>query len=410
MTLSRVGDTGCRVYLKPVTAVALFVCAAVVFSACRGEVASTPATARAQLLADAAAFLWSQQAEDGGWHSNTHGILAGGEAWTPFVAFYLFQVPDSIHAAPASGKQRALEFVRAHVNQDGVLGLSDPVIMEYPNYATSYGVRVLHRWGGDSDRETVLRMRTYLEGQQFTGGRGISTAHRAYGAWGFGETGLPLGVVGHVDLSHTRRVLEALRETGTDDEPLREALPFLSLLQKHPSAMRPQPSVDDPSWRPPYDGGFYASTTALGTNKAGVDVDSAGVAYYRSYATTTCDGLLSLLAAGVSADDEKVASALEWLRRNGALDTVDGIPPGSPGDWDRVLFFYHLLVRSEAYAAADISGNWTTELTRLLQRHKHEDGSFWNPVGAPNKEDDPLLATTFVIGALLNAGQVSPSS
>ncbi len=396
-------DAGWGVVVKSRIAAVLVVGAAAVFSACGDARPPTLAQTGAELLADAAAYLWSQQAEDGGWHSSTHGILAGGEAWTPFVAFYLFQVPDSVYAPPPSGMERALKFIRTHLNADGVLGMSDPVVMEYPNYATAYGIRVLHRWGGDADRDLVARMRAYLEGQQFTAVRGISAEHRAYGAWGFGETGLPSGVVGHVDLSHTRRVLEALTETGTNQAVLREVLPFLSLLQKHPESRRPQPRVDDPSWRPPYDGGFYASTTALGTNKAGVAVDSAGVTYYRSYATTTCDGLLSLLAAGVDPEDERVVAAIGWLRRNESLDTVDGIPPGSPGDWDRVLFFYHLLVRSEAYAAMNVSGEWVNELTRLLKLHKQDDGSYSNPMGASNKEDDPLLATTFVVGALLNA-------
>ncbi len=51
---------------------------------------------RGQLLRTTAEYLWTQQGEDGGWHSETHGLLRGGETWTPFVAHYLFQIPDSI--------------------------------------------------------------------------------------------------------------------------------------------------------------------------------------------------------------------------------------------------------------------------------------------------------------------------
>ena len=36
-------------------------------------------------LARAAEYLWSQQSEDGGWHSHTYGLLRSGQSLTPFV-------------------------------------------------------------------------------------------------------------------------------------------------------------------------------------------------------------------------------------------------------------------------------------------------------------------------------------
>ena len=65
------------------------------------------------------------------------------------------------------------------------------------------------------------------------------------------------------------------------------------------------------------------------------------------------------------------------------------------------MFFYHLAVRGEAYAALGEPGPWRSELFRLIAQHQHDDGHFANPDGAPNKEDDPLLATAMMVEALV---------
>lgn len=355
-----------------------------------------------RVLRTSADYLWSQQAEDGGWHSATHGLLWGGETWTPFVAHYLFSIPDTVYAARAERREHALRFIREHVNVDGVVGVGDPMVLEYPNYATSYALRVLLHWGAPKDSAAIRKMSRYLLRQQYDEARGIDSEHPAYGAWGFGETSLLPGQVGHIDLSHTRRVLEALKEAGARGDHRFRALRFLAMLQKHPADDRPQPGAGAVEPRAPYDGGFYASTVTVGLNKGGAVTDSSGMTYYPSYATTTCDGVLSLLAAGVPADEERVVRATEWLIRHPDLTRVEGIPP-NPSHWEHVMFYYHLLVRSEAYRALGVENGWRGELISLLAERQDSDGSFSNPAGAPNKEDDPILATAMAVGALLGA-------
>ncbi|MBT8401593.1 MAG: hypothetical protein KJO98_14040 [Rhodothermia bacterium] len=389
--------------VQPIVLTAALAISAVVsvVGGCRENPDSSHDPVPVEVLRSAATFLWSQQSTDGGWHSETHGILKSGHAWTPFTAYYLLQVPDSVHSRPEASVNRALDFIRGSIDERGAVGQADAVIMEYPNYATSYALRVLDRWGDASDTLLVERMQDYLLGQQFTESRGIDSLHRAYGSWGFGETGLPAGAIGHIDLSHTRRVLEALESDDTAPSVFRAAAVNLRMLQKHPSESRPQPLAEPGSPAPPYDGGFYASTTALGTNKGG-SRDVAGSTYFASYATTTCDGILALLAAGVSPTDERVATALQWLIENDSLETVGGIPASAPGEWEHVMFYYHLLVRSEVYAALEVGGDWKRRMQMLLAAGQRPDGSFSNPLGAPNKEDDPILATTMAVGTLLN--------
>ncbi len=379
--------------------VALLLGAAVGLGAC----SQTPDadTERVRVLREAASYLWSKQADDGGWHSETHGLLRGGETWTAFVAYYLFQVPDSVFPVPIERREHALDFIREHISERGILGVSDPTVLEYPNYATSYALRILNRWGARSDSVHIARMNGYLLDQQYVEDRGISAEHPAYGAWGFGETNLPVGEVGHVDLSHTRRVLEALAEAGVRGEHKSRARRFLLMLQKHPGDPRPQPQARPGDPRPPYDGGFYASTVSVGLNKGGPVSDSTGHPYYPSYATTTSDGLLALLAAGVPRDDERVTKAIEWLKAHDDLARVQGIPT-NPSQWELIMFYYHLLVRSEAYEAMGLEGAWRDAMGSMLAERQQPDGSFSNPLGSPNKEDDPILATAMVIGTLLN--------
>jgi hypothetical protein len=325
------------------------------------------------LLAGASAYLWAQQAADGGWHSATHGIVRGGEAWTPFILHALGEGP---------GREKALDFLRSRLDSAGALGRSSPIVLEYPNYATALALRVMK-----GDPEEAGRMSTYLLDQQFGPHRGISEDHPAYGGWGFGEVGLPAGGVGHVDLSHTRRVLEALREAGVASDSITiRAQVFLGRLQNR--------------GLPTYDGGFHYAPLAVFANKGGFESDSTGAPVYRSYATATCDGVLALLAAGVPASDERVRDAAAWLEAHPRLDVPEGIPPDDPAGWDEALFFYHLMVRAEVYAALGGPEGWREELVRLLEARVRSDGSFANPAGAPNKEDDPLLATAFAVRVL----------
>jgi len=342
-------------------------------------------------------FLWEKQLEDGGWHSDTHGLMRGGEATTAFVLHALLGAGEACPHDDGA-RERALDFLRTRVNKDGVLGLSDPDIVDYPNYATAYALIILVRHGQRSDRELILRMQDYLVAQQFDDDRGIESGHPAYGGWGFGESVLPAGGVGHVDLSHTRRVLEAIRAAGhTNADTYDRARSFLRLLQKDPGDDRARRAGMTPE---DFDGGFFASAVLPVVNKSSLISGAGDIYIFSSYATATADGLISLLAAGAALDDESVLAAKKWLSLFPNFDYPAGIPRDDPSDWGRVMFFYHLMVRAEAYRKLAEPGSWREDLALVLMDRQQQDGRFSNPYGAPNKEDDPLIATSMVVVAL----------
>ena len=398
-----------RIGFCPGTAAALLVALAAGALAAPEETQTAP-SARAA-LARAAGWLWSRQGADGGWHSETYGLLKSGQAFTPFILSFLMVVPQDVAAAPEGGVERALGFIRARVNEAGALGMSDPDFLEYPNYATAFGLVCLVRADAPEDAALRTRMRDYLVSAQYREAQGFERTAYAYGGWGFGGVHPP-GVSGHMDIAHTRHVLAALRAAGGVDAAVFErAQAFLALMQRQPDDPRTHPM---PLWGegeedldaaspPPFDGGFYFSPVVLDANKGRLASAPEGGRYWRSYATATCDGLLALRAAGAGPEDPRVLAARRWLLEHPALDYPAGVPRDQPIDWGAAIHYYHLYVRADAYADTGWPEGAAEALARLLITAQHADGSFQNRRTHLMKEDDPLLATALAVSALSRA-------
>src|SRR5437667_10019301 len=85
-------------------------------------------------------YLWSQQAEDGGWHSRTYGLLKSGQSLTGFILNALLQIPEQSCERPPGGVDRAIAFHKRNTNSEGAIGKMDPLLYDYPNYATALAV------------------------------------------------------------------------------------------------------------------------------------------------------------------------------------------------------------------------------------------------------------------------------
>ena len=328
-------------------------------------------------LARSAAYLWSRQAADGGWHSQTYGLLRSGQSMTPFVLDALVSVPSEIFPVPETQLARAVEFMRRRTRGDGVLGLADASgIPDYPNYATALAVLALTRARPAGWEAQVQPMIAYLRAQQFAEPNGWRPKDPAYGAWGMGGERRPPPDTGHVDLSMTRHVSQALRAAGAapSDPALRRALVYITRCQNA-------------------DGGFFFTTTEFDTNKAGHDGKQ-----FRSYGTATADGILALLAAGCDRGDARVISAERWLREHHRGMDVPGFAGPAYDRWPRGLAFYYSAASMEAFRALAVDTG--QEVPDALRRSQRADGSWANPENLV-KEDDPLLATAFAIRALV---------
>src|SRR5262245_4588407 len=119
---------------------ARFLLALALVGACGQAWGGPPAAKQIASLRAACQYLWGQQADDGGWHSKQYGVLRSGQALTPFVLHALLQVPENVCPRPAGGVDRALQFIREHIDEHGALGHTDPDISEYPVYSTAYAI------------------------------------------------------------------------------------------------------------------------------------------------------------------------------------------------------------------------------------------------------------------------------
>jgi hypothetical protein len=302
-------------------------------------------------LGRAVRWLWDQQSDDGGWHSKTYGLLRSGQSLTPFVLDALIGHPHE-----QARVDKAFEFLKRTINTEAV---------DYPNYSTGLAVRVAGRLKRDASAWVA-----YLREQQFTEENGWSREDPAYGAWGMGGERRRPPEAGHVDLAMTRYVIEGLDAAGLSwrDPAMEKALVYLKRCQNP-------------------DGGFFFSTVNLDTNKAG-DVNRK----YRSYGTTTCDGLIAMqIASRPVVDDvnEDLLRAHMWLQKNHLEERAPGfdIEPARMG-WSEGLRFY--------YAAAVTRA--APELPVILPPQR-ADGSFANGNNLV-KEDDPLIATAFAVRVL----------
>ena len=345
-------------------------------------------------LQAAVRYLWSVQADDGGWHSRTYGLLSSGQSMTAFVLDALTQVPESLYEPPSRSRRRAVEFIADHTDSGGAVGRSDPLLPDYPNYATSLAVTALRRLGRQAGDDWIASMTAHLRGQQFTEQNGWTEDHPVYGAWGMGGDRRTPPDTGHVDLSMTRHVLQALAAAepaansngvgapATVQRPaFRKASVFVDRCHHFGNARAT-------------DGGFHFSTVILDANKAG-----EGENGFKSYGTATADGILSLLALGRGREGAGVRAAAEWLSSHHLPGQAPGFPKPSHHRWRRGLWYYYAAVSSEAFRRLGISPpHSTTDLPAQVQR---PDGSFSNPENLV-KEDDPLIATGLALRALVN--------
>ncbi|MBL8695080.1 MAG: terpene cyclase/mutase family protein [Planctomycetes bacterium] len=369
-------------------------------------------------LEGAVHWLLRRQQPDGSWRSERYAVLRSGQAMTPFTLRSLLDARElGGIEIPNDLVERALGWIRRSVASDGSVGYADGDLLEYPLYSTALALEALCRAGGREDRERIERMARWLCSQQCTATNGFPKPHPAHGAFPFGSKGLRRGDSGFVDLSHTRRALQALGAAqawfardargGSAPSPARPdltaALHHLAVLQKLPEHAGTPTGHETtiPNAQTPYDGGFYNSTVVPGANKGGLlDSPEGETQYFASYATATADGVLALVAAGVPREDRRVRDAASWLESHPRLDRPAGIPEAGPDHLGDSLRIYHLAARAEALNAVGASGPWRDAIAEQLAAWQQIDGSFRGVEPALMKEDDPLLATALAASAL----------
>ena len=317
--------------------------------------------------------------------------MRSGQSLTPFVLDALLQVPGNVYQLQSDKLERAIRFIRANTSKDGALGMMDASLPDYPNYATALAVSALCRAKLSGWENDIRPMVAYLRRMQFSEQNGWKPADAPYGAWRMGGADHPPPNPGHVDLSMTRYVLQALRAAGvpTGDPAFLRARTFIERCQNY-----------DPEHPKDADGGFFFSTIEAETNKAGQDGP-----HFRSYGTTTADGILALVAIGGTIQDRRIRAAHNWLISHHRDMAVPGFVGQAYQRWPKGLSFYYAASATEAFHS--LGTVMDPSVANLLKRTQRRDASWANPENLV-KEDDPLIATGFAVRALV-AGQAIPT-
>jgi squalene-hopene/tetraprenyl-beta-curcumene cyclase len=339
-----------------------------------------------QLAIDRGLFwLKAQQSADGAWSTGAHPALTA-------LALMAFERDPS--AAYAIRRQEFLQrgygFLRSKARPDGGIyenGLS--------NYNTALCLIALLQTRAPEDAPLVTRARRFLIAQQARG-----MAWESFdGGIGYGPTGVSPKRQ-HPDLDNTVVTLEALRA-------------FQAARAASSAAAETPPPGEDLDWAAA--AAFVSRTQNLPeTNPAASKAasDRGGFVYYpgfsnadppegpaalRSYGSMSCAGLLSLLLAEVSQDDQRVRAALEWVGKNHTLEENPGL--GQAG----LYYYYYLLAKGLTAAGVGslklsdgTEAPWAPRLGRKLLDLQGGEGS-WSNATARWMERDPVLATCYSV-------------
>jgi squalene-hopene/tetraprenyl-beta-curcumene cyclase len=375
-----------------------------------GVATPAPPTSEAPSAHDAGVrYLLGRQDADGAWRSEVYGHFRSGDALTPLVLSALLE----------SGRQEARDPCRRAADYLARLALpgkeDEPVELSYPSYTAALAASALsrgefenerHRKARDACLALVRRLQLAEEG-------GWPPDDVEYGGWGYSSgpprkprAGEPASPLAEANLSATVFALEALRAAGiaTDDPAIRRGLIFVRRCQNfHADGKASKPSLDD--------GGFFFLHHDFERNKAGL-ADGGMTPRFRSYGSTTADGLRCLLACGLTKDDPAVRAAIGWLERNFSADHHPGdFAPGTEPRRD-ALYFYYAASVSRALHTAGVDTpktssdpvRWADALAAELARCQRADGSWSNPANSM-REDDQILATSWAVTALSLCGR-----
>jgi squalene-hopene/tetraprenyl-beta-curcumene cyclase len=313
---------------------------------------------------NAITYLKMKQAADGSW---------GGKQ-APGVTGIV--VTGLLKTGKVSAKdpmiEKALKYIESLINREHghIAGKDDnPHLV---NYITSINVMALSAADRDSYKAVIGDATKYLRKLQWDEGRdNTKPENDFYGGAGYDSKNRP-------DLSNTQFFLEALHAAGIpkNDPALQKALIFVSRCQNLKGENNKLPWAGKVN-----DGSFIYTPAGGGATK--VDDNAKPEDGLPGYGSMTYAGVKSLIYCGVGKGDPRIEKALEWLKKNYALDHNPGMPK-ERAQWG-LYYYYHSMAKcldvlevDEFTDAAGKKHDWRAELTAALAERQKKDGSWVN--------------------------------
>ena len=343
-------------------------------------------------------YLAGQQDDDGAWRSERYAGFRQGDAITPLslLALGLDESPK------ASSRGIAFLGNLSERHQKG------EVRFEHPVYTAALAVLALTA----PSRQTPAAAEPWLDllrTHQLVEGQDWHPNDPEYGGWGYATQRPKRPVAGEMrqpllepNLSATAFALEALAAAAPLDPAIASAAGFVERCQNYAN------DDGDASFD---DGGFVLVPNSATRNKAGsAGRDRQGRERFHSYASATADGIRAIHAMNRIADCPREHAALGWLDAHFPLFSTRS------GNNEQLKLFaaasYHYccfaLARAdigcEFFSREENAGTrrteWPSAITRFLLSRQSVDGSWSNP-REELREDDPLLATSLAVSALV---------
>jgi len=295
---------------------------------------------------------------------------------------------------PETAKQ-AYEFIATTAQPDGGL-----YVKGLANYNTSICLTALMADPTGDRRPLARQARNFITGLQQDNEEKGEADHSHDGGIGYGGSSV------YSDLSNTHFALEALyyaqaldaEQPPSPDDPklnYEAAIAFVSRCQnlkaRNPSAWVSEDAANK--------GGFIYEP---GVSKAGEQDLGNGRKALRSSGSISYAGLLSLIYAKLTPDDERVRGVLDWLQDNFSATENPGL--GGQG----LYYYYHSMAKaltalnlSELKKSDGTSIDWRQEIGNRILNSQEPSGSWTNPT-ARWRESDTVYTTALATLTLIH--------
>ncbi len=351
-------------------------------------VVSVPVIPPAAGMEGGIAFLVRHQSPDGAWRSDEYATFKDGTALTPLVLCSLLDAD-----AEPQARDRAAAWLAAKAAPDGTID-EGPDGLPYPVYTAALTVVALSHphFAGRYTRERDAWLDDLLA-RQLTEANGWAKGDPHFGGWGYYPgvprkpkpgAAVPAQHLLESNISATRFALGALVAASADDprrfrERAAAAAAFVDTC-RHP------------------DGGTHFVAGDPVRNKAGAEDGR-----FHSYGSATADAALCDEYADRLAGGTREANAgANWLAAHFDADRHPGtyVPPHESNR--NAVYFYYAAATAKAFTRRPPGGlPWAEQLTAALLKRQRADGSWANRLELM-RENDPILATAYAVGALAN--------
>jgi len=335
-------------------------------------------------------YLMSRQADDGGWHSTTYGSMKQGAAVTSAAVYALSHLPTDEIQGRRHALLGALEFLQQGIAKQGYVANPDGSA-DFPTYATAMLLVAAKRLELPITNDEAARLTKFVADAQLTETRKFGKDSVHYGGWDLMGAQRIIGQTSGTNVSISRFATEALALSKSE-----ESKAARQRVRRWSRGIQNLPG----------DGGFFFTPDVYSENNKAlfdeVERNDIQVRRPRAYGTCTCDGLLLLIAAGLNADDERIAAAVRWLVDNPSIDIVPGFQKDAQAtNWQKGLRFYYYaaLAKTLPHLPKKAASSRRAALIKVLVETQRADGSCRNS-SARMREGDPLICTSFAITAL----------